>query len=811
MDTPHKFAPFMHRSPLRFSRTSCMLTTALASALFLTPAPALSQENETTDIQLTQNSTQTYSFHIGAQSLDQALNQFATATGWQVGYAAEMTQGKRSSGFVGKASAREALDAPLKGTGLLAHMSDAQTVTLQQQATSGHYLDSLVVAASRTNSDIKSSPQKITVIKRDEIEKQLAIATDSSKALAALIPGYTPAREKLTGSGQTFRGRTPLFMIDGVPQSNPLRPTGRAAHTIDLSMVERIEVIHGANAIHGLGATGGIINYITRRPDAGTFNQKLNIKTKSPTRQIDADTQNYKIGYSLDGAKDDFDYLVSATFEDQGLYTDADGNAIGVDNTQGDLMDSRTYDILAKTTYWIDDNQSLGMKFNYFLSEGKMNYVSVSGDRDAGIATTSEKGTPEGLAPRNQVYTTSLDYQNDDFFGLDLSVQAYSQEFEGRFGATLSSSFQDASIAPVGTLYDQSQANSSKLGTKVTAIKDGLFNDHLKLTTGFDVLSDTTEQALVLTDRLYVPETEFFNYAPFLQAEIKLMDGLKFHTGVRHEVAELNVDTYQTVAGKGGVTVDGGQPSFEETLLNFGMTYSPIEQVSLFANYAEGFGMPDVGRVLRGISTAGLDVDSFLNLEPIVTDNVELGVRYEDDVFDAEFSVYESKADLGTRLEQSGTDYFVKREKTRIRGLEASLGYQLSETDKIGAAYSYIDGRYDSDKDGSLDAKLDGLNVAPNRLIATWDSAWNKKLSTFLQVQHNFSKSFDDEDKKFSGYTITDLYSTYQLPTGQLNLAVENLFNTDYVTYYSQSALVHDDRYFKGRGRTLMLGYSVDF
>lgn len=60
----------------------------------------------------------------------------------------------------------------------------------------------------------------------------------------------------MSGSGETFRGRAPLVLIDGIPQSNPLRPTYREMHTIDYSMVERIEVIHGANATNGMGATG---------------------------------------------------------------------------------------------------------------------------------------------------------------------------------------------------------------------------------------------------------------------------------------------------------------------------------------------------------------------------------------------------------------------------------------------------------------------------------------------------------------------------------------------------------------------------
>ncbi|WP_217351139.1 TonB-dependent receptor [Thalassospira marina] len=670
-------------------------------------------------------------------------------------------------------------------------------------------LSPVIISSSRTNSDIKSSPQKVTVITREQIEQQLAISTDSSKALANLLPSYTPAREKLTGSGETFRGRTPLFMIDGVPQSNPLRPTGRSAHTIDLSMVDRIEVIHGANAIHGLGATGGIINYITKRPEPGTFNQHLNVQTTTPTSQIDNETENYKLGYGFNGGTEKFDYLMSATVEDQGLYLDANGDPVGVDNTQGDLMDSRSYDVLTKGTYWIDDDQSIGVEFNYFLSEGKMNYVSVTGDRDAGIPTTSAKGTPLGEAPRNQVFTTSLDYENSDFLGMDLKIQAYHQDFEGRFGVTKSSTFVDPTLSPDGT--DQSQADSTKLGSKVTLIKDGLFNDHLKVTTGFDVLSDTTDQKLIMTNRDWVPETTYYNYAPFVQGQLKVTDKLSFHSGVRYEVAELDVPTFQTVASANGVTVDGGNPSFKETLYNFGITYSPVETVSLFANYSEGFGMPDVGRVLRGINTAGQDVDTFLNLEPIVTDNREIGVRYDDSVWDGEISVYESNAELGSRLRRQGDDFFVERQKTRIRGLEASVGYWVNTDNKVGLSYAYSQGKYDSDENGSLDSNLDGLNVSPNRLIASWNSIWTEKFSTFFQVQHNFSKKFDNADMDFDGYTIADLSAVYRLPAGRVSMSVENLFNEDYITYYSQSALANDERYFKGRGRTLTVGYSIDF
>ncbi|MEX2475448.1 TonB-dependent receptor [Marinobacter sp.] len=683
--------------------------------------------------------------------------------------------------------------------------------TASAQTAERKTLDELVVSSSRSGTQIDDSPQVVTVISREQIEQQLNLSSDSSRALANLLPSYTPNREKMTGSGETFRGRKALFLIDGVPQSNPLRSTGRATHTIDLSMVERIEVIHGANAIHGLGAPGGIINFITRRPSSDQVRQHASIQGTAPTDDPDSDTLGYKLNYRVEGTREDFEYLVGASYEEQGAYTDADGDLVGVDNTQGDLMNSRAYDVFAKLGYWIDNNQNVEFEINRYDITGKQDYVSVNGDRAAGIPTTSVKGDPEGKAPRNQVLTTSVKYQHDDLYDMVFNAQAYSQQFEGRFGATLTPTFQDESIAPDGTLFDQSQAESDKLGAKFTLTKAGLLDDHLKLTGGLDLLKDTTAQTLVLTNRSWVPETDFFNYAPFLQAEIKPVDNLILNTGVRHEIAELDVDTFQTLSSANGVTVDGGNPDFEETLFNAGVVYKPMTWLSVFANYAEGFGMADVGRVLRGIDQENQDVDEFLDLQPVVTENREIGFRIDYHPVDFELSYYESDSELGSRLELIDGTYFVRREKTEIDGYEATLGIDAHEQHRVELAYSRINGEFDSNQDGSVDSKLDGLNIPPNRLTAKWRAQWSSKLDSQIQASHAFDRSFEEPEKEFDGYTLVDASVGYQLPTGKVNLAVANLFNEDYITYYSQSAQVNDARYFKGRGRTMTLGYSVDF
>lgn len=679
-------------------------------------------------------------------------------------------------------------------------------------------LEAVTISATRARSEAGKTPQKITVINREQIEQQLAITSDHGAILSNLIPSYSPSRQKMSSAGETFRGRSALILIDGVPQSTPLRDSQRDGYVIDLSMVERIEVIHGASAEHGLGATGGIINYVTRRPESGALRQHAGVSFTAPT-DYESEGLGYKLDYRVEGTQGDLDYLAAASWQTQGMFYDANGDLIGVDDTQGDVMDSTGTDLLLKLGYWLDDNQNIGLMINRYEVEGDHEYVNVPGDADAEIPATSRKGDPQGKAPQNEVLATSLFYKHADLYGNELGLQLYTQRFRGRFGGGTNATFQDPSIAPAGTLFDQSQNESDKIGGKLTISRDGMLDNRLMLTGGLDVLQDTTSQQLILTDREWVPETVFRNYAPFLQAEIRALDQLTLHAGVRHEFADLDVDSFRTIASTkpvGSVDVEGGNPTFEETLYNAGLVWQMNDWAQLFANYSEGFGMPDVGRVLRGIGTPGTSVDNFLDLQPVVTENREIGLRLNHEPFDAEISYYESDADLGSRLDSVGGVYQVRRERTEIDGIEFTGGWQINKAHRLKLMYAQVNGQSDTDDDGKVDTDLDGANISPDRYGISWQANWNDKLHSLLQANHYASRGFDQPDLDFDGYTLVDASLGYRLPVGEARLGIENLFNEDYLTYYSQAAntgapATRNGRVFNGRGRTFTLGYQVSF
>jgi iron complex outermembrane receptor protein len=204
-------------------------------------------------------------------------------------------------------------------------------------------------------------------------------------------------------------------------------------------------------------------------------------------------------------------------------------------------------------------------------------------------------------------------------------------------------------------------------------------------------------------------------------------------------------------------------------------------------------------------------VDNFLDLQPIVTDNREIGLRLNWRTLDLEISYFESDSDLGARLQNVGGVYQVRRERTEINGVEASAGWQLNPAHRLQALYAQLDGQSDTDDDGQVDTDLDGANIAPDRYGLSWQADWSERLHSRLQANHYVSRGFDTAGLDFDGYSLVDASIGYRLPVGEASLGIENLLNRDYITYYAQAADTRNDRYFAGRGRTFTLGYQLNF
>ena len=202
----------------------------------------------------------------------------------------------------------------------------------------------IIVTGTRTPRAVDKIPGAVTVISEAEVLRTQVITEDATAVLARTVPGYSESNQTLNTLGETMRGRTALYLFDGIPQSTPLRDGSRNATFTDMSVVGRIEVIGGASASEGIGAAGGIINYISRRATEPGLHIGVSGRIGS---QFHDDSAIYKIGGTVAYSESAFDLFASASYIDRGITYDANGRRIGL-SASSSIADSTQRNFFVK-------------------------------------------------------------------------------------------------------------------------------------------------------------------------------------------------------------------------------------------------------------------------------------------------------------------------------------------------------------------------------------------------------------------------------------------------------------------------------
>ena len=687
---------------------------------------------------------------------------------------------------------------------------------------------SIVVVATRTILPPSALPLTIDVIDSEALDRQVQISGSTVDAISALLPSFSPTREKLSGSGESLRGRSPLYAINGIPQSTPVRDGSRDGYTIDPFFIDRVEVIYGSNALQGIGGTGGVVNQVTvgaPREDGVAVRTLLQ---GTAADGFDGSALGGKVGALTGYRAGNLDLAIGGAFERRGVFLDGHGKRIGVDGTQGEVQDSDSWSVFGRFGYQLSPSARLELVANRFELEGNGNYVLVPGNRAAGIPASSKRGTQAGELPSNRAELLSAALTDDDLGGGSFSLQAFFSRTNDVFGGGTFSTFQDPRIDPTGKLFDQSVNRSRKLGGKISYEREVPGLEDLTVIAGLDLLFDRTAQTLGQTGRVWVPESDFRSFAPFVQGNLALFDGLvRLAGGARYEDVELKVGDFETLAVYGAtnpadvstykpIAVAGGSPSFSKWLWNGGVIVEPIMGLRAYGSYAEGFTIADVGRILRGITETNVDIDNFLALEPVISNNRELGLEWKRGAIDASASYFWSSSDLGSILVRGLDGIFsVSRQPVEVEGLEASVAWATPLPGlTLSAAYADIEGQTDNnDADALVNNDLDGANISPDRvnLAATYSKG---PLSARVQGRFYLSRSFNDvaTATDFEGYELFDAYVAYRTGLGEFALAVQNLTDRYFVTYDSDTVQVtSNDRFYSGRGRTFTLSWRGAF
>lgn len=676
----------------------------------------------------------------------------------------------------------------------------SETNPIEEVVVEGHF--------QRLPADLSAFPGSVTVVGFEELQVQRAMVDDLGVILGNQIPGFSPSGSQTSASNfdQTLRGRKPAVFIDGVPITTPMRDGAQDIRSLHPAVIESIQVIRGSTTLYGNGGAGGVINYITRTPTEGQISYQTEVSTGASLTHV-GDSMPFGLNQYINGDTGVFDFLLNGSINVTQSAFDANGDRIPPNpNVQIGLADSVIYNLFGKMGFE-QGNHRFELSGLFYEQRQDTDYELVNGDVSEGIPTSTKPADfhPDRVDPGNENIVINAVYTHADVLGGTARVQAFYQDYESMFEW-----FPD----PVFPDNGQPYVIAEKWGSRVD-MTTPLNNTPLgggSISWGLDFWQDETGQPLQ-DGRTYVPELKQTTLAPFIQAELPLMDRLSVMGGLRYEDIDVDVPDYTALFS--GAEVTGGTIKYSETTYNVGFVANLFEGVDLFASISQGVSVAELGRILRQ-TTVDIDIDT-INLEPSVTDSYEIGFRGSLNTFSYSAVAFKNESDLGTNVSQvPGTEQFiVLLQPEEIKGYEFTLDYTPTETLRLGGSYSKLEGKTDSTNDGSFDSYLTGQRIPPSKFTAYVETeirdGWSLRVQgTYTGERNKFPGSTAFGKGEVNSHLILDAYTKFSVGAGDLSVAISNLLNEDYYTHTSEISNT-DNRYSKAPGIMASIKYSISY
>ena len=663
------------------------------------------------------------------------------------------------------------------------HLLETITLTAAE-----HSLDEVVVTASRLAEHIDEVPSSITYIGGKTLDQQRQINDNLPSILMQKVPSISPSEESQNNFIAKIRGRNFLVLIDGIPQSTPLRNGGRDLRTIDASAIDHIEVINGATAMYGNGAAGGVINYITKKPQKGKKLSSSTYLNNSLSLVKPDETYGYNIAQLFSGEVNKWDYVVQGKIGRSGVVRSAD--AAVVSPFYG-LGETKSYNALAKIGYQIAPDHRVEFMGNYYRSLQDSKYVG----------TTGKFGESPAIGiPSDTVINGGTPYN-----------KALHLKYDGQYGKTaanLSLYYEDMNT--VFETYNQNYSDhkGARLNFNTPFQLSG--SSTLSLIYGVDLLKDHTVQK-TLKDELVTPDMNMNNLALYLQGKLNLAADWILKGGVRYENIRFKVGDLT----KNGKLTPGEKNNSDAFVFNLATRYNKYSYAQPFASFSQGYSIGDVGLILRnGVPLSQLDP------KPVVVNNFELGLNGKLSIWDYQLTGYYSTSKKGTTFAETSKPgvYELSQVPQRIYGLEFVGNVRPLQWLSLGTVLGYMDGRQDLKNEGSYKDKLDNSIISPFKINLNVDVKLTDQWNIYLQYLHLGGRdvfpveAYNYGKYPISGYNLVDFQTRYRYQKFTFSFSVNNLFNADYYPVHAEvRGATNEGRYYiKGTGTMANLGIQFD-
>jgi iron complex outermembrane receptor protein len=622
------------------------------------------------------------------------------------------------------------------------------------------YVAKRSATATKTDTKLSETPQSVTVVTREQMLDQGVTNLQDALGYAAGVRSDAYGIDSRTDSVRV-RGSDAVEYLDGIRKSYGYYTSNIRS---DPFLLERIEVLRGASAmLYGQGSTGGVLNLVSKRPQAEAQNE-IGVQYGSWNRkQVQADftgpvDKDGQLLYRLIVVKRSADTQVDYVKDDRSIIapsltwrpsaatsltlqavvqSDKSGSTsqffpwagTGSSNPNGRIPTSRfigdpnkdRYNTNQTSVGWLLEhqiNETWKVRQNTRYSSNSVDYRSVYGDVFAPLPAAWS------LDPVNQRVLGRIGYMSQTkakVFGAD-------QNIEG----TIKTGLIEHKIL-IGLDYSRSDTNSMT-GSAAAAPIDVYNPDY----SASPVVWPTTLNS--------APESVQRQTGLYIQDQMKIADRWIVVAGLRHD--------------KASSATEGGQTDKDSVnSLRFGLMYLTPMGLTPYLSYSESF--------------TPLASSPFQTFKPLRGEQWEAGIKFEPvgSKMSYNASVYEWK-EKNRQVPGADPTLYDQVGQAKTKGLELEARGELFRNFDVIAHYNYID----------LDDQLEPMPHAQSAVWGKYRFAIGGLPGFSVGAGARYMSSFKGNvAPTVDAVTLFDALLAWENPKWRVALNVSNLTDETYV------------------------------
>ncbi len=623
-------------------------------------------------------------------------------------------------------------------------------------------MDEVVVTATRAEDVIRRIPRNVSVITADDIAQapgnRIAdlLARETGLNLQSFFGHDKGAQIDIRGMGETASSNV-IVMVDGFRLNTP-DLAGPDYAVIPIDQIERIEVVRGAGSVlYGDGATGGVINIITKR---GEGDRAYN-------------------AYGSYGSYDTYDARASTSGELGPLryrlnsaYYDSDGYRDNNDFWKRDLG----------TVFDFDISDTLSASLGYAYHKDK---IGLPGPVPASFNSSSRR--KDTRFPDDYSRTTEhrfnggMEVEMDQWglLRLDVTYRDRDNPYIQGYNSLLPNAEQTDKIKEDTIQTNLVYSNTFRL-----------FERDQNFRSGVDFFyTDYVRDEFEATRR----HRDVYKTEGFFHGELALQGDIIVTTGFRKSYYKGNFrdDTFEdffTVPPpppplippeylySAWVRGESRDETWQNEAWDLGLTWLADENTSLFASVAQTYRIPNVDELTLAVE----------DLEPQTGYHADLGLRtqlpgllevnltlfwieIEDEIYYGEIP--------GPSRQRLNRNY---DEKTRRQGVEVDMRLYPTESIYLRGNFAYVDAEFKGSSNniplvpafkGSVSLEYQPLEPLTLSLVGK-----------FVGSSYDGNDQSNDRFDKLGSYNVFDSKLSYEYRGVKLFGGVNNILNDKYAT-----------------------------